>query len=123
MHAPAFLTRRSESCLSAAPMEKRELSLIPSKNGIPIRLTAERWAHITEEHAELSGRRADLLQTLAEPQRILLGQRGELLALREWESRKWLVVVYREFSDDGFVITPFFTRRVRALEKRIRVWP
>ena len=123
MHAPAFLTPRSESCLSAAPMEKRELSLIPSKNGIPIRLTAERWAHIAEEHAELSGRRADLLQTLAEPQRILLGQRGELLALREWESRKWLVVVYREFSDDGSVITAFFTRRVRALEKRIRVWP
>ena len=122
MHARAFLTRRSVSCLSAAPMEKRELSLIPSKNGIPIRLTAERWAHITEEHAELSGRRADLLQTLAEPQRILLGQRGELLALREWESGKWLVVVYREFSDDGFVITAFFTRRVRALEKRIRVW-
>jgi len=104
-------------------MEKRELSLIPSKNGVPIRLTAERWTHITEEHAELSGRRADLLQTLAEPQRILLGQRGELLALREWESGKWLVVVYREFSDDGFVITAFSTRRVRALEKRTRVWP
>ena len=47
----------------------------------------------------------------------------ELLALREWESGKWLVVVYREFSDDGFVITAFFTRRVRALEKRTRVWP
>lgn len=88
-----------------------------------MRLTAERWAHITEEHGELSERRGDLLQTLAEPKQILLGNDGELLAMREWEPGKWLVVVYREFSDDGFVITALFTRRVRTFEKRIQVWP
>ncbi len=26
-----------------------------SKNGVVIRLTDERWAHITEEHCELAG--------------------------------------------------------------------
>lgn len=33
--------------------------------GVPIRLTAERWAHIVEEHAELAGLREEALQTIA----------------------------------------------------------
>lgn len=38
------------------------VDLVVSKQGVPIRLTDERWAHITEEHCELAGvaiRRAD----------------------------------------------------------------
>ena len=104
-------------------MEQGTLSVILSKNEIPIRLTAEPWAHITEQHGELSERRGDLLQTLVEPKQILLGNDGELLAMKEWEPGKWLVVVYRELRDDGFVITAFLTRRVRTLEKRVQVWP
>ena len=29
------------------------IAIVTSKNGVPIRLTDERWAHITEEHCEL----------------------------------------------------------------------
>ncbi|MHC1610492.1 MAG: hypothetical protein ACXQTW_02655 [Candidatus Methanospirareceae archaeon] len=28
---------------------------LTSKNGVPIRLTDERWLHITEEHSEMAG--------------------------------------------------------------------
>lgn len=94
-----------------------------SKSGIPIRLTDERWAHIAEEHAELAGLRDEVVAVLAEPARIFAGQDGEFLAVREIEQGKWLVVVYRELEDDGFVITAFLTRRATWLNRRRQVWP
>ncbi|MDC8448561.1 MAG: hypothetical protein LV473_09395 [Nitrospira sp.] len=99
------------------------INRIVSKGGVAIRLTDERWAHITEEHCELAGLRAEVVETVSHPGRILLGGDGELMAVREVETGKHLVVVYREQNDDGFVITAFLTRRVRSLEKRRQVWP
>jgi hypothetical protein len=95
---------------------------ITSKNGIPIRLPNERWEHVIEEHAELSGLREDVLETVANPEFIFAGGAGELLATREIEPHKWIVVVYRESQTDGYVITSFLTRRFASLERRRRVW-
>jgi hypothetical protein len=95
---------------------------ITSKNGIPIRLTDERWAHIAEEHGELAGRRTEVLTAVSQPVRVLAGRAGELLALRESEAGKWLVVVYREERADGFVITAFLTRRIASLNRRKQLW-
>ena len=94
-----------------------------SLNNVPIRLTEERWAHITEEHGELAGRQDDILKTILAPTRILAGNAGELLAIREIETGKWLVVVYRENDMDGFIITAFLTRRIRSLDRRKQLWP
>ncbi len=96
---------------------------VTSKNNITIRLTDERWAHIVEEHNELAGSRTAVLETVSEPKRIVAGGQGELLAVREIVSGKWMVVVYRELAMDGFVITAFITRRARALDKRRQLWP
>jgi len=96
---------------------------IRSKNGLLIRLTEERWSHIIDEHGELSGLRAEVLRTVSEPERILAGNGGALLALSTVEPGKWLVVVYREVEDDGFVITAFLTRRHRSLDRRTQLWP
>ena len=96
---------------------------VSSKNGLPIRLTDERWAHITEEHAELAGFRYDVLEAIADPERIVAGNAGELLAMRTQPDGKVLVVVYREISNDGFVITAFLTRRAALLNRRIQLWP
>ena len=79
---------------------------VMSKNGVSIRLADERWAHITEEHCEIAGLRSEVLETVLQPERILVGGDGELIALRELEQGKYLVVVYREQVDDGFIITP-----------------
>jgi hypothetical protein len=94
-----------------------------SKNGIVIRLTDERWTHITEEHCELAGLRTEVIETVSHPDRVLLGGDGELIAVRESEPGKYLVVVYREQAVRGFIITAFLTRRIRSLEKRRQVWP
>ena len=63
---------------------------VESRNGLRIRLTAERWAHITEEHCELAGMREEVLQAVSEPERIVAGNQGELIAVREAEPGKFL---------------------------------
>ena len=87
-----------------------------------IRLTEERWAHIAREHGEMVGLQEEVLKTVAEPEAVLVGRAGELLALRELEPSKWIVAVYRERAHDGFVITAFLTRRRSWLDRRRRTW-
>ena len=94
-----------------------------SRGGASIRLTDERWAHIIEEHAELREWQAQVLEAVGQPLRVLLGGEGELLAVREVEAGKFLVVVYREMGNDGFIITSFLTRRLSYLDRRKQVWP
>jgi hypothetical protein len=94
-----------------------------SKNSVPIRLTDERWAHITEEHSELTDLRLEIVGTVANPTAIFAGNWGELLAVREAELGKYLVVVYRESQQDGFIITAFLTRKGQALHRRQQLWP
>ena len=94
-----------------------------SKNSVPVRLTDERWTHIVEEHCELAGMRLEVLETVSFPSRILEGGAGELLAVREVSQGRNLVVVYREFEDDGFIITAFITSKTKSLDRRNRIWP
>jgi hypothetical protein len=94
-----------------------------SKNGISVRLTDERWAHITEEHCELAGMRLEVLETVENPSQVLAGNAGELFAIRAVSSGKHLVVVYRELEDDGFIITAFMTSKSKSLHRRKQLWP
>ena len=94
-----------------------------SVNLVRIRLTDERWSHILTEHGELLGWNERVLQTIAHPDRVLAGGAGELLAVREVETGKWLIVVYKEMEDDGFIITAFLTRRAASLNRRQQLWP
>jgi hypothetical protein len=97
---------------------------VRSKNGVSIRLTDERWVHIVEEHSEMAGYYVDILETIQEPDAIYEGKSGELLAIKEKNQGKYLIVVYKELDkDDGFVITAFSTRRLSQIERRIRLWP
>jgi len=97
--------------------------IIASIQRVPIRLTDERWAHITEEHCELAGLRLEVLETVAKPERVLAGGEGEVLAIRELFPGKHLVAVYRESGDDGFIITAFLTTKIKALLRRKQLWP
>ena len=95
-----------------------------SRSGVPIRLTDERWAHIIEEHGELSALREETIQAISNADRVLRGGAGELLAVRMLAADKAMVVVYRETGpDDGFIITAFVTRRLKSLDRREQIWP
>ena len=99
------------------------IGVAPSKNGVPIRLTSERWAHLVDEPRELAHMQQVVLETVEQPERILAGKAGEFLAVREVETGKCLVVVYSEVENDGFIITAFLTRNIRFLNARNQVWP
>ena len=91
------------------------MQVVMSHNGIPIRLTDERWMHIVENHDELAGKREAVLEAVADPDVILEGSEGELLATRFGEQYA-VVTVYKEISaTDGFVITAFETSRAQQL--------
>lgn len=80
-----------------------------SVNGVPIRLTYERWYHIIENHDDLASHFFEVLETIENPRFVLRGNRGTLKAAKNMSKDKWLVVVYREVSKtDGFVITAYF---------------
>lgn len=82
-------------------------------SGAWIRLPGERWQHIIEQHPELESLRHEVLVTVERPHKVFAGSRGELLAIREIEPGKYLVVVYKENSEsDGFVITAFLTEKI-----------
>jgi hypothetical protein len=99
------------------------MDVAKSKNDVPIRLTEERWFHITEEHSEMAGYYFEVLETVEDPETIYQGTMGEYVAVRPIEKGQYIVVVYKELSkQDGFVITAFLTRRRRQLEKRRKIW-
>jgi hypothetical protein len=84
-----------------------------STNGVPIRLTSERWLHIVEHHDDVAGHCDDCLLTIEDPDFVLRGYGASLIAMRGSGRRRYQAVVYREVSaDDGFVITAYFTSRV-----------
>lgn len=90
--------------------------VISSKNGVPIRLTEERWGHIERRHPEMAAEKERVLETVAEPEAVYEGDEGALLAGRRYPetplTEKFLVAVYRELStDDGFIVTAYFTNR------------
>jgi hypothetical protein len=76
---------------------------------VPIRLTYERWFHITENHDDLASYYFEVLETIEKPDFIVRGNKGSLKAARNIGKDKWLVVIYRELSKtDGFIITAYF---------------
>jgi hypothetical protein len=97
------------------------MDVVRSVNGVPLRLTAERWAHIVEARDELAGRLPEVLGAVERPDWVTRGYRGSLVAWKGYGRRGYLAVIYKELSrGDGFIITAFFTRKA---DKRRKVWP
>jgi S1-C subfamily serine protease len=85
------------------------MELAHSINGVPIRLTYERWYHITENHDDLASHFHDVLEAIQKPDFVVRGNKGSLKAIRKIGKKKWLIVIYKEVSKrDGFVITAYF---------------
>jgi len=96
--------------------------LTRSITGKPLRLTNERWVHIIEGHPEMAGHLNDVLLSVDDPNLVLEGGNDELLAVRYRQANKAMVVVCKEYNDDGFVITAFLTSKLESLLKREMIW-
>lgn len=66
-----------------------------------------------------------ILETVENPDLILEGDFGELLAVRRYEKTpvtndKYLIVVYKETSNlDGFILTAYFSRGINKSRKTV----
>lgn len=89
------------------------MDVVYSVDHVPIRLTAERWFHIVENHDDMAGHYDNVLITIENPDFILRGFRNSLIAVRGAGRNRYLNVVYKRTSEeDGFVITAYFTHKI-----------
>jgi hypothetical protein len=96
------------------------VDIVYSVNGVPIRMTSERWFHIVENHDYLAGRYEDILDVVVDPDMVLQGYGGALIAVRGVARSRYLAVMYKEVSaNDGFVISAYITEKVN---RKAIVW-
>ncbi len=97
-----------------------------SKNGKSIRITDERWTHVVESHDYMAGNRDLVVETVEDPDTIVMGRKGELIAFRYYLetsiSAKHVIAVYRELEDDGFLITAFMTSAPETILRKGVLW-
>ncbi len=103
------------------------LGVAASRNGVPIRLSSERWTHIVEAHDYMAGLHEWVLEAVADPDAIVAGAGNEFIATQHRDETpigaKDVVVAYREVSpEDGFVITAFMTSQVGRIHARGVLW-
>jgi hypothetical protein len=92
-----------------------------SVNGVPIRLTDERWEHIVSNRPYMEPYYERVLQSVETPTWILRGYGGVRVAVVPLGRRTYLHTVYREVSrSDGFILTAYVSREVN---RRKIVWP
>lgn len=96
-----------------------------SKNNIPIRLTSERWQHITTGHPEIADYYYEILETIESPQIIYEGNYDAKIAIKRFpeNNNTFVVVVYKEVSaTDGFIITAHFSNKEQEFNKKKIIW-
>lgn len=94
-----------------------------SNNGVLIRLTGERWLHITLGHPELADYYYEILDTIENPEIIYEGDLGGKIALKSVGAGKHLTVVYKELNDnDGFIITAYLTNKIQKFARKKVLW-
>ena len=96
-----------------------------SKNGIPIRLTDERWMHITVGHPEIADYYYEILEAIENPLVIYEGTNDALIAIKMIQEYvdKFITVIYKEISPtDGFIITAYISNQEQKFNKKKIIW-
>jgi hypothetical protein len=91
-----------------------------SINGVPIRLTEERWEHIVSNKPYMAVYYDRMLEAIEKPTWVLRGYAGSYVAVLSLARQIYLHVVYKEISQhDGFIITAFIARKYN---RRMIIW-
>ncbi len=101
------------------------MTIAISKNNIPIRLTDERWLHITTGHPEIAGYYYEIFETIEDADIIYQGNNEAKIAIKKFQERsdKFVIVVYKETdTNDGFVITAHFSNHQQHFQKKKILW-
>ncbi len=101
------------------------MRVIHDYQGVPVRLTEERLAHILK-HPEMVGLESAIEQTLARPETVIesLSDPQARLYYRYYVGTrvgdKYLCVVVKVSRDDAFLVTAYLTDRVK---RGVQIWP
>lgn len=100
------------------------MDIVISKNNIPIKLTAERWRHITMGHPEMANYYHEILTTIENPFEMYEGSNLALMAISNKvdEGFVFIVEVYKEKGLEGFVITSYLTKYQEKFINKKLVW-
>lgn len=96
-----------------------------SNNNVPIRLTEERWHHISMGHPEIADFYFEILETIEDPSVIYAGNHGGLIAISNKLEQidKFIVVVYKETGlNNGFIITAYLSSKIQKFDKKKILW-
>lgn len=101
------------------------MRILHDYQGVPIRLTDERLAHILE-HPEMAGLEGAIEETLTHPEKVVesFSDPQARLYYRFYVGTrvgdKYLCVVVKVLGEDAFVLTAYLTDRVK---RGVRIWP
>ncbi len=96
------------------------MAIVYSVHDVSIRLSPERWVHIVENHDDLAGYRDDILRVVEDPDIVVRGYRGSLIAATGYGRKRYLAVIYKEVSpQDGFIISAYFTSKI---DRKKAIW-
>jgi hypothetical protein len=101
------------------------MNIAISKNRIPIRLSDERWQHITTGHPEIADYYYEILETIENPEIIYEGTDDAKIAIKRFKERfnKFVVVIYKEIGvSEGFVLTAYFSSKNQEFQKKKILW-
>lgn len=101
------------------------MRLLRDFQGLAIRLTDERRAHILE-HPEMVSMEAAIEEALQQPERVVQSFSDPAARLydrfyfRTMVGGKFLCVIVKTLEGDAFVLTAYLTNRI---EKEVPLWP
>ncbi len=109
-------------------MEKEgpsELVVLRDPTGVVVTLSEERWRHITNGHPEMLPHRADLGQTIQQPEVVYERAQDRYYFRRVSSSRFGNVFLHARVipKPNYFVVTAWLMPRIQVPRGAVRVWP
>jgi len=91
---------------------------VKSYDGRRIRLTEVQWLHIVFFHPEVEGEQNRIKSVLKKPEVVVEGATSDTKVCYKMfratpVSRKYLAVVIKVLDREGFIMTSYFTERIR----------
>ena len=97
-----------------------DIFVIKDANGKHIRLSKERWAHITQEHQDIKGVE-DIKEVLLQPTVIRPSDSDpdhvKWFYKFDKEEKLYLLVSVKYLNGEGFIITAYYTTRIKWKRK------
>jgi hypothetical protein len=94
-----------------------------SVNNRSVILTEDRWRLLSEAHPEIARMREEIYNAIEDPDTVLAGPRSHLIAVRELEPKRHMVVLYIEKGEsEGTIATAYLTKDTEQFDELRTIW-